>query len=90
MNDFTKEELIALKNGIEYLPDSVSLDKNYSAMCNVILGKLTVMIDNYCEHEGEDVEYSPGLYNKILADKELTPQDLIRFRKCNKCGEFYR
>ncbi len=51
MNDFTKEELITLKNGIEYLPNNVNLSKQYMFNCGVILGKLQEMIDNYCDHE---------------------------------------
>ena len=61
MNDFTKDELIALKNGIDYLPNSVNLDKKYREMCEGVFKKLQSMIDNYCEHEssGEvrDVDY---------------------------------
>ena len=51
MNDFTKEELIALKNGIEYLPNSVNLDNKYQEMCDGIIVKIKSLIDNYCEHE---------------------------------------
>jgi UDP-2,3-diacylglucosamine pyrophosphatase LpxH len=50
MNEFTKEELIALKNGIEYLPERVNLDNKYQEMCNRIISKIKSMIDNYCEH----------------------------------------
>lgn len=51
MNDFTKEELIALKNGIDYLTQSVNLDCKYQELCNHIFKKLETMIDNYCDHE---------------------------------------
>ncbi len=49
MNDFTKEELIKLKNCINYLP--ISTSTQYVADCVVIIQKLNKMIDNYCEHK---------------------------------------
>jgi len=60
MNDFTKEELIKLKNGIEYLPNSISISHQYLADCVVIMQKLDGMIDNYCEHDGEIGHDYPG------------------------------
>ena len=51
MNDFTKEELIVLKNGIEYLPVHLNLSKQYAEKCKVIFDKLQSMIDDYCDHE---------------------------------------
>lgn len=47
MNDFTKEELIALKNGIEYLPDRVNLSSMYQEKCDELITKLKHMINNY-------------------------------------------
>jgi len=54
MNDFTKEELITLKNGVEYLSDRTSLSLQYIDKCNTVVKKLIPMIDNYCEHEPSD------------------------------------
>lgn len=50
VNDFTKEELITLKNGVEYLSDRTSLSLQYIDKCNTIVNKLIPLIDNYCEH----------------------------------------
>ena len=51
MNDLTKDELIKLKNGLEYLPNSVSISKKYWNECEEIIRKLQSMIDSYCDHE---------------------------------------
>jgi hypothetical protein len=47
MNEFTKDELIILKNGIEYLPNNVNLSQQYMFDCGVVLSKLYTMIKNY-------------------------------------------
>ena len=60
MNDFNKEKLITLKNGIEYLPDSVNLDRAYKNRCDLLIEKIRAMIDNYCVHDGEVGKDYPG------------------------------
>ena len=62
MNEFTKDELIKLKNGLEYLPESVNLSSKYLEDCSVILKKLESMIDNYCEHEWHSGGNRPWLH----------------------------
>lgn len=86
MNDFTKEELNILLKCIRL----TEIDHGECNDLDNVKFKVKSKIDNYCDHEGEDVTYCPGLYSKILAEKELTSQDLLKFYKCNKCGEFYR
>jgi len=54
MNDFTEEELIKLKNGLEYLPSIAILSSKYLKECNYIIKKIESMIDNYCEHAWEN------------------------------------
>ena len=54
MNYFTKEELIMLKNGVEYLSDRTSLSDQYIDKCNTISHKIQSMIDNYCDHKPSD------------------------------------
>jgi hypothetical protein len=45
MNDFTKEELITIFDGLHHLP---TINETYdSDLCL----KVESMIDNYCEHE---------------------------------------
>lgn len=51
VNDFTKEELAMLKNGIQYLSDRTSLSEGYLNAHNALENKLQSLIDNYCEHE---------------------------------------
>ncbi len=41
---FTLEELIKLKNGIEYLPQMVNLDSKYIEECAFIMIKLNTLI----------------------------------------------
>jgi hypothetical protein len=53
MNDFTKDELIILKNGLECLPIARNLSMGYMATCIVLKDKLNSMIENYCDHDGE-------------------------------------
>ena len=50
MNDFTKEELSMLQNGVQYLSDRTSLSDGYLATHNALETKIQSMIDNYCEH----------------------------------------
>lgn len=50
MNDFTKDELILIKNGIQYLSDRTSLSDGYLEKCNGIENKIQSLIDSYCEH----------------------------------------
>lgn len=51
MNDFTKDELIKLKNGLDHLPNSVNISHEYWSECEEIISKLQSLIDNYCKHE---------------------------------------
>ena len=89
MNDFTKEEL-----------ETIFLDMNHSILKygkeNVapfyleLRDKVEKMIDNYCEHETSNDGYCPGLYAKVIADKEIMAKDLVRIYECDKCGEYYK
>jgi hypothetical protein len=47
MNEFTQDELIKLKNGLEYLPNSVSISSDYWNECQKIINKINFIIDNY-------------------------------------------
>ena len=57
MNDFTKEELSILKNGIQYLSDRTSLSEGYLEAHNALEVKIQSMLDNYCEHTPSDAHY---------------------------------
>lgn len=52
-NDFTIEELIILKHGLEYLPNSLNISNNYLNKCGNIINKINQMIYSYCDHDGE-------------------------------------
>jgi len=62
MNEFTKEELITLKNGVEYLSDRTSLSEQYVKKCEAITTKIQSLIDKltFAEqksaHEAEERE----------------------------------
>ena len=51
MNDFTKEELIKLRNGIDYLLKAINETMQYNNECVELFAKIGQMIDNYCEHK---------------------------------------
>lgn len=51
MNDFTKEELKDIKNGIEFLLQEDHCDSGYTIEIRSLEDKIQFMIDNYCEHE---------------------------------------
>jgi len=84
MNDFTKDELDQLRASRCY-----HLDDN-SPYEDELFMKLNSMIDDYCEHEPSGEGWCPGLYDKILSDKEIMAKDLVRIYECNKCGEFFK
>ncbi len=71
MSEFTKEELIKLKNGIDYLPNSVNMSTQYLADCVVIMQKLDKMIDNYCEHDSKASDISFTNYFCTKCGKEI-------------------
>ncbi len=50
MNDFTMKELIALEHAMEQMLINHPSQDGESPLLN----KLQCMIDNYCEHSGED------------------------------------
>lgn len=88
MNDFTKEELtilfLELNIAIRHWGEAKEY-KNYP----VLRDKLQSMINNYCEHEPDGNSYCPGLYKKLTSGLNLSSTDLLRFKKCIKCEEFY-
>jgi len=50
MNDFTKEELEYIRNYIFNGAASISFEKH-----EVLRNKIQSMIDNYCEHDWENI-----------------------------------
>lgn len=81
MNDFTKDELSYLLHALK------NLHANYMPELEI---KIKSLINNYCEHESSGPGWCPGLYDKIVSDKEIMAKDLVRIYECNKCGEFFR
>ena len=51
MNDFTKEELIRMKHGIEYQSDLMHYPSQDVDICNQLSHKIQSLIDNYCNHK---------------------------------------
>jgi hypothetical protein len=64
MNEFTKEELIALKNGIDYLPQVINMSSEYKDMCAGIISKIESMIES-------QPKYKVGQEVWFLKDKEI-------------------
>jgi len=84
MNDFTKEELHMLKNGIQYLSDRTSLSDGYLEAHNALGNKIQSMIDNYiCKNHESDCLMKSGIISAVEGDI-YTPF------KCKHCEEFYR
>lgn len=81
MNDFTREELILIKNGIQYLSDRTSLSDGYLEKCNDVENKIQSMIDNYCDHEIM-IEYTLHTHlNDLFEGKE---DKVFLCKKCNR------
>jgi len=58
MNDFTKEELEDIENGLGWLCEH---NPFHTVEIGKLMTKVKSMIDNYCDHseEYEDFNYSP-------------------------------
>lgn len=54
ITDFTKEELVLVKVGIEYLHENMNESRQRLEQYEYLIGKIQSMIDNYCEHEWEN------------------------------------
>lgn len=81
MNDFTKDELLTLREGIEHLPNNVNLNNQYMFNCGVLLHKLNDLIDNYCEHEWN--------FDTLIKKIALNPGESFPV-ECKKCGNPYK
>lgn len=82
MNDFTKEELEIIKDGLEYvLHEEIMKPIGWD-----VLKKLQYIIDNFkeCHHESDGGSYA--LSNKLTLDGK----HFLHHDRCVKCGEFYR
>lgn len=51
MNDFTKEELNYIADGLALVMGKCAMKDNIKDNLVQLLGKLESMIDNYCEHK---------------------------------------
>lgn len=82
MNDFTKEELIEILEG---------LDDYYLFHSGLKIGeKIKSMIESYCEHEPDDFYYYRSKKKiRYTENPDLVPNDVPSFFKCKKCWEFF-
>lgn len=71
MNDFTKEELFMLRNGIQYLSDRTSLSDGYLSIHNELESKIQSLIDNYCEHIFVYINETPECIKCHAIPKEI-------------------
>lgn len=54
MNDFTKDDLLRMKNAIEYQSDLMHYPSKDVDACNQLSHKIQSLIDNYCEHKNTE------------------------------------
>ena len=62
MNDFTKEELENIIDGVNLLISTGSCDCEWNNKIKSLRIKLQSMIDNYCEHEYKKTLSKSGMY----------------------------
>ncbi len=51
---FTKDELIKLKNGLDYLPQSVNLSLQYYNECVLLMNRIDVMISYFDDRMSDE------------------------------------
>ena len=51
---FTKDELIKLKNGLDYLPKSVNLSLEYYNECVLLMNRIDVMISYFDDRMSDE------------------------------------
>lgn len=79
MNDFTKEELQDIREGICNLISVGSADSQWNKDIHNLKDKIQSMIDNYCEHKPNTLGISCAPNDKVL----------YTVHKCSKCERFY-
>jgi hypothetical protein len=89
MNDFTKDELNTMADGIVFIMDKCKTSDATRQHLQEIDQKLCSMINNYCEqdcrHEPDGYYYHPNGEPVLCYSLPIHSQ-----QKCIKCGEFYR
>lgn len=63
MNEFTKEELFYLSEGLSIISQRCDMSLEIKAKLNSLFDKLHLMIDNYCEHDPRDTFGPIGMYH---------------------------
>lgn len=90
MTELTQEELtIILLWGLDRI-EAIGINDFTEEGHMDLFHKLQDMDVNYCEHETSNNGYCPGLYEKVIGDKDIMAKDLVRIYECNKCGEYYK
>lgn len=75
MNDFTKDELLSIIGAFNYVEDDPAW-RCPIGWDNEVKAKLQSMIDNYCEHEWQDItEYFGG--SKRICNKCSTVNEAM-------------
>lgn len=54
ITEFTKEELVLIKVGIEYLHENMNESRQRLEQYEYLIGKIQSMICNYCKHAWDD------------------------------------
>lgn len=85
MNDFTKEELVWIKDQIDHILDDQFTDPEW---VNDIPAKLQALIDNYCEHESDGYAYyKSGIKCTDFLTYACSESPCLL--KCIKCSELF-
>ena len=79
MNEFTKEELTIMVDGIVLIKKQCVVNYDTQLKLDELDEKLCSMINNYCEHESDGL-----IYHQWFGEEKHN------CRSCIKCGEFYR
>lgn len=58
MNDFTKEDLNHIANGLVLIGEKCSMEMELREKLSLLINKVESMIDKYCEHELCSIDYS--------------------------------
>ncbi len=67
---FTKDELIKLKNGLDYLPQSVNLSLEYYNECVLLMKRIDVMISYFDDRMSDErIETIPDESNTGVPER---------------------
>lgn len=88
MNDFTKEELEEIEDGLILSLQQPHCDSTWANSVRDLRKKIQSMIDNYCEHESDGYTYYKG-GDRCTDFLVYACNDSPCLLKCKKCGKLF-